>query len=55
MIEDYEFDCTICGRHIKGEYGNNPFPIQNAGECCERCNINIVIPARIKHFKNLHL
>lgn len=51
MIEDYEFDCCICGQHIKGEYGNNPFPVFKAGECCDCCNHLIVGPARLNYFK----
>lgn len=48
MIIDYEFKCCICGKHITNEYGNNPYPIYNAGECCNICNMLIVLPARIK-------
>ena len=49
---DYEFTCCICGKHIRGEYGHNPFPVQNAGECCDICNAQVVVPARKEHFKN---
>lgn len=52
MIIDYEFKCCICGKHITNEYGNNPYPIYNAGECCNKCNYKEVIPARIINFKN---
>lgn len=38
--------CCICGKEIEG-YGNNPYPIKQDGLCCDSCNINIVIPARI--------
>lgn len=48
---DYEFDCCICHRHIVGEWGNNPFPVVKAGECCDSCNLTVVMPARIKYFK----
>jgi predicted DNA-binding transcriptional regulator AlpA len=37
--------CSICG--LKYEYGNNAQPI-NDGECCDRCNAERVLPARIK-------
>lgn len=47
MKPDYEFTCCICGQHIKGEWGNNPFPVVNAGECCDKCNYSVVIPARL--------
>lgn len=44
--------CCICGKEIKG-YGNNPWPINNDVEarCCDDCNYNVVIPARIKDLK----
>lgn len=37
--------CCICGKEIKG-YGNSPFPIAG-NKCCDECNTNIVLPARI--------
>lgn len=36
--------CVICDKEIIG-YGNNARPI-NDGQCCDECNINIVIPER---------
>lgn len=43
-----EFDCCICGTHCIG-YGNNPWPVnKNENDrCCNDCNIEVVIPARI--------
>lgn len=40
--------CCFCGREISG-YGNNPFPVNKEPEtvCCDRCNMAIVIPARL--------
>lgn len=55
MKPDYEFTCCICGKHIKGEWGNNPFPVVNAGECCDKCNYTVVIPARLNHFNSQKL
>lgn len=52
MKETYSFTCCICHKHITGEYGNNPFPVYNAGECCDTCNRTIVLPLRKEHFKN---
>ena len=43
--------CCICGAPIEG-FGNNPYPcvsIENA-RCCDECNQNVVIPARIAKF-----
>ena len=39
--------CCICGSTIKG-YGNNPWPIKNKGKCCDKCNSQYVIMARLK-------
>lgn len=38
--------CCLCGKPL-GEYGNNPWPVSNYGECCDSCNLTRVIPARI--------
>lgn len=57
-VEWYDFDekqfnedkdekqiCCICGKEYIG-YGNNAEPVK-AGRCCDDCNINQVIPARL--------
>lgn len=38
--------CCICGKQIKG-FGNNPTPVRANGVCCNVCNLNKVIPARL--------
>ena len=38
--------CCICGKEFEG-YGNNPYPVKEDGCCCNVCNIDKVIPARI--------
>lgn len=38
--------CCICGKRFKG-YGNNPEPVSKTGTCCDRCNEEKVVPARI--------
>lgn len=38
--------CCICGQLFEG-YGNNPAPISTRGECCDDCNINLVVPRRL--------
>lgn len=40
--------CIICEEVIEG-HGNNPWPLHSLeeGECCDRCNIEKVVPARI--------
>lgn len=37
-----DFTCCICGKRIKNEWGNNPWPIKNEGECCSACNGKVV-------------
>lgn len=45
------YQCCICGKLFKG-YGNNPVPVKPSGKCCDFCNTNIVIPARIaQHYR----
>ena len=46
-----EYTCCLCGR-LKNDYGNNPAPLKpNNLKCCDDCNENIVIPARVQAFK----
>jgi len=37
--------CSICGKEYSG-WGNNAWPV-NDGRCCDQCNFEFVIPARI--------
>jgi hypothetical protein len=39
--------CCICGKEFT-EWGNNPWPIKEEGTCCDTCNRDFVIPARIE-------
>lgn len=39
--------CCICGQEIAG-YGNNPWPVKYSGECCDMCNVTIVLAKRIE-------
>ena len=39
--------CCLCGKELE-EYGNNPAPLKDSGECCDRCNAEKVIPARLE-------
>mgnify|MGYP007072414628 FL=1 len=41
-----EFECVLCGEKFN-EYGNNPYPLAEEGECCDDCN-NDVIYARLE-------
>lgn len=45
-------ECSICDEVIEVEAngwdgGNNAQPI-NEGRCCNKCNMEVVVPARIK-------
>lgn len=41
--------CCLCTHELENEFGNNPAPIiQTEGaKCCNACNDNFVIPARL--------
>lgn len=39
--------CCICGNPILDKFGNNPYPVKAEGRCCDECNWEYVIPARI--------
>ena len=45
-MKEYKNICSICGEPLEG-YGNSSEPI-NIGRCCDKCNIEVVVPARIK-------
>ena len=42
----HKIKCVICGK-TKEEWGNNASPVAN-GVCCDTCNCEKVIPARLK-------
>ena len=40
--------CVLCKEHFSGTpYGNNAAPLRKRGKCCDKCNHNKVIPARL--------
>lgn len=45
-----EKTCVLCGNKIFG-YGNNASPIAD-GTCCDLCNMEKVIPARLNQFRS---
>ena len=47
--EDSEI-CCICKQPIEG-YGNSAEPVCS-GTCCDRCNMDVVLPARVKELHN---
>ena len=40
------FKCCICGEMSYG-FGNNPSPIMDEGDCCDCCNMEYVVSARL--------
>ena len=40
--------CSICGR-LCGERVHNVFPYKKSGMCCDTCNQEYIIPAKIKY------
>ena len=40
--------CCICHQPYV-EYGNNAWPV-GVGRCCDSCNMNIVVPRRIRDY-----
>ena len=52
-----EWTCCICENNFADGYGNNPDDhngktrYQWGARCCDSCNINVVIPNRIKNLK----
>ena len=44
--------CCFCKKEC-GPYGNNPAPFGRPKDrCCDNCNLEIVIPARLIAIKN---
>jgi len=40
--------CPICNNQFDSKHGNNPAPLKVDSPVCERCNLDYVIPARLK-------
>lgn len=45
--------CCICGKEFT-EWGNDPYPVKEDGECCRSCNWGVVIPKRVELSKREH-
>jgi len=50
---DEKWQCVICLDYFSG-YGNNPDPVKEDGECCDKCNNQTVIPARLNDLNLTH-
>lgn len=48
-----ELKCVICGKNFLG-HGHNAVPVK-IGFCCQKCNYEKVIPARIKRMKEVEI
>jgi len=46
MKDSEDYYCVLCGEGIE-DWGNNPEPVSSVGRCCDDCNWNEVIPARL--------
>ena len=44
-MEKEKMKCSICGAEFEG-FGHNAEPVNN-GRCCDKCNFDVVLPARI--------
>ena len=42
--------CILCKKEFEG-FGNNPAPLSTEGVCCDMCNFNKVVPARIDELR----
>ena len=38
--------CCFCDKSY-GKYGNNPYPVQANGRCCDSCNQSVVLRIRL--------
>ena len=45
--------CIICKGFLNTIFGNSPHPLRKHGKCCDKCNHNKVIPARMVGMENL--
>lgn len=45
MKDNKQKTCSICQNKYDG-FGNNAWPV-NDGRCCDHCNWQVVVPARI--------
>ena len=46
-------DCSLCGAPLD-DFGHNPWPLalNEKERCCDKCNIEKVVPARIEMLYN---
>jgi hypothetical protein len=39
--------CCLCKDNLSHTFGNSPIPLKRRGDCCDKCNHEKVIPARM--------
>lgn len=45
-VSEETYQCVICKGTFNG-WGNNPYPIRQDGRCCDQCNQDVVVRARL--------
>ena len=40
-------NCCLCKGLMSNAWGNNPAPLRKRGKCCDKCNVDKVIPTRM--------
>ena len=48
IVKNLPKRCSICLQKYEG-FGNNAYPI-NGGRCCDICDAEVVVPARIRNY-----
>lgn len=46
--------CVFCGAEVPLKLSHDPSPASDAGRACGKCNMEIVVPARMKETKGEH-
>lgn len=51
--ESLKYTCCFCGKGFTG-WGNDPWPVKDNRDnlCCDTCNMEVVIPARMNMLLN---
>ena len=49
-MADEKVKCCFCNKSILIRYANDPYPANKANDtyCCDDCNMQIVVPARLE-------
>ena len=49
------YKCCLCGQWTLGwgdhrQYGNNPYPLKEKGQCCDECNMGVISARMAEYF-----